>query len=413
MASNDDRADIDHTRKLDAFLVDNEELEALNARLARFNLFRVLNIERAEIRHSHMLAWLLAPRESHGLGSLFLRRFLSRLLMENEGVNVSLTPARVELMQLDDVEVLREWQNIDIVVHSPSGEWCLVLENKIGAKESPAQLTRYRKTIEKEFPGSEIIPVFLTLEGDDPSEEGKDHGYVSLSHKQIMDLVEKIVNQRRSAIPPDQSILIDHYLAVLRRLTMSDPELVALCKAIYQKHREAIDLIFEYGASSRIIDACEEITSEVTEKGMVARTANRVWFLPPEMALFETEFGPGWGFLPKQYPIWWWFYHNKDRGILKLCMEVGPIADPEYRIRLLRRIEEAEFSFWKKGAFRKEAKYTRILNVTSKLPSKDQGEVDDTPEIVGKIARDLWARGWAEGKKIVEVLKECRPEAVS
>jgi hypothetical protein len=31
-------------RKLDAFLVDNEELEALNARLARFNLFRVLNI---------------------------------------------------------------------------------------------------------------------------------------------------------------------------------------------------------------------------------------------------------------------------------------------------------------------------------------------------------------------------------
>lgn len=29
-------------RKLDAFLVDNQELEALNARLAQFNLFRIL-----------------------------------------------------------------------------------------------------------------------------------------------------------------------------------------------------------------------------------------------------------------------------------------------------------------------------------------------------------------------------------
>ncbi len=69
---------------LDAFLVDNQELEQINARLAAFNLFKVLRIERVEIRHSNVLAWLLTPGESHGLGATFLRRFVSRVLMEHD-----------------------------------------------------------------------------------------------------------------------------------------------------------------------------------------------------------------------------------------------------------------------------------------------------------------------------------------
>ena len=43
--------DLDSTvaqRLLDAFLVDNQELELLNARLSAFNLFSVLRIERVE-----------------------------------------------------------------------------------------------------------------------------------------------------------------------------------------------------------------------------------------------------------------------------------------------------------------------------------------------------------------------------
>jgi hypothetical protein len=38
----------DALAKLDAFLVDNEELEELNARLATFDLLHALRIERAE-----------------------------------------------------------------------------------------------------------------------------------------------------------------------------------------------------------------------------------------------------------------------------------------------------------------------------------------------------------------------------
>ena len=106
-------------RHLDSFLVENQELEILNARLSGFNLFDVLRVDKAEIRHSNVLAWLLSPDGSHGLGPIFLRRFLSRLLMESAPENLSHTPSQVELMNLADVEVLREWQHIDVLVRSP------------------------------------------------------------------------------------------------------------------------------------------------------------------------------------------------------------------------------------------------------------------------------------------------------
>lgn len=71
-------------RILDKFLVDNTELEELSAKLAIFNIFGVLRIEEAEIRHSNVMAWLLDPQESHGLGQAFLRRVLSTILLDLE-----------------------------------------------------------------------------------------------------------------------------------------------------------------------------------------------------------------------------------------------------------------------------------------------------------------------------------------
>lgn len=189
---------------------------------------------------------------------------------------------------------------------------------------------------------------------------------------------------------------------------MSDPELVDLCKAIYRKHREAIDLIVEYSATSRVLDASEEKANEIVGKKMVTRTVNRVWFLPGEMALFQTEMDSGWGFLPKPYPVMWWFYYYKYRGKIQLSMEVGPIADPEYRLRLSGKIREAGFSF-SNYAIKKQAKFTRIVSLVHTLPKGDQGEPEDDPEHVAKVAGDMWEKAWADGKKIVEVLRGCRP----
>ena len=158
-------------RALDDFLVDNPELEKLDARLSTFNIFNVLRIARAEIRHSNVLGWLLSPDENHGLGSLFLRRFLTRLLMNNDSGIFKFRPAQIELMDLSDTTVRREWKNIDLLAFSYAGKWCLLIENKIYSKESEGQLLRYLATVREQFSHFEVAPVYLTLEGEDPSDE--------------------------------------------------------------------------------------------------------------------------------------------------------------------------------------------------------------------------------------------------
>ena len=48
------------------------------------NIFSILRIENAEIRHSNMLKWLLDPNENHGLGQAMLGHLLGWLDQEHD-----------------------------------------------------------------------------------------------------------------------------------------------------------------------------------------------------------------------------------------------------------------------------------------------------------------------------------------
>ena len=52
---------------LKIFLLDIDCLDQLDEWTSKFNMFDILKITRAEIRHSNLLAWLLTPYENHGL----------------------------------------------------------------------------------------------------------------------------------------------------------------------------------------------------------------------------------------------------------------------------------------------------------------------------------------------------------
>jgi hypothetical protein len=67
-------------RALEDFWVGNEELDSLEAFLDRFNIFEVIGMAHQELRHSRLLAYLLDPRKDHGLGDLFVKRLLQRVL---------------------------------------------------------------------------------------------------------------------------------------------------------------------------------------------------------------------------------------------------------------------------------------------------------------------------------------------
>lgn len=61
---------------LTAFVVDNPELEQLEAMLADFNIFEAAGLTNQEFRHSRFLSFLLDPRAPHGLDEHFVTRML-------------------------------------------------------------------------------------------------------------------------------------------------------------------------------------------------------------------------------------------------------------------------------------------------------------------------------------------------
>ncbi len=395
----------DTARKaLDAFLVDNAELEKLTARLSQFNLFQVLRAEKTEIRHSNVLGWLLDPKQNHGLDDKFVRRFISRLLLEKDDVDIFLSPAQIELMRFEDLEVYREWKNIDVFVKSDTNKFCLIIENKIKSRESLGQLLKYKGIVEKEYPGFQVIPILLTLEGDDPSEEGQGAGFIALSHTHVLDLLITLTDQYFSRLPDDIRIFMEHYISTLRRLTMQDEELVNLCRSIYRKHRDAIELIVQFGAASKILDSCQDAVSEIIDPVFTVIARNRVWFLPKEMAKHQKPVLSGWKYLPERLPVVWWFQYQKKRGKIQLTMEMGPVENSALRIRLLKKIQDAGFKIGDK-AFREEALFTRISTLTRKLSTNEEGEIDDTDEYLHGLVKSMWEKSWGENSGIVDVFK--------
>jgi hypothetical protein len=91
----------------------DDDLQALEKRIGRFNIFDSLRIAKRELQHSNFLGWLLDPAESHGLGDIFQRAFLADISSRSPTEFAMLGAPGSEEPWLQRIEVRREWQNID------------------------------------------------------------------------------------------------------------------------------------------------------------------------------------------------------------------------------------------------------------------------------------------------------------
>ena len=150
---------------LESFVVDNEDLDKLEAKLAQFNLFEAIGVVRQELRHSNFLAFLLNPSQNHRLDDIFLKRLLKRVLLESDELielkDLKISPIDIDIADFKDAEDRREWKHIDILIHSPGNHLVCAIENKIGSKEHSGQLHRYRETVSKEFGNCRAILIYL------------------------------------------------------------------------------------------------------------------------------------------------------------------------------------------------------------------------------------------------------------
>ena len=231
-------------QKLQELILD-DDLEHLEDLLAEFNLFDVLKVERREPQHSALLGWLLDPKGSHGLRDYFLRRFLSAAAARarDEGI-VGVSPVDVDGWELSDIEVATERHNIDILLVGRDDDFVCLVENKIGATEHSNQLARYLSIVEREYQGLVPFPVFLTPDGNEPDSEADADRYVPVSYEQVAGLIERTLETRGSTTSTSVAGFLEQYARTLRRHVMTTNDNIdALALQIYQKHREAIDLI--------------------------------------------------------------------------------------------------------------------------------------------------------------------------
>jgi len=215
----------------------DDDLNNLDALLNRFNIFKAIGVVHQEILHSNFLSFLLDPSESHKLGDTFLKGFLLNVLAELNAVDFS------------DIEVRREWKYIDILVHSPKNKLVCAIENKIYSQEHSDQLSRYREVVRQAFKDDyRHIFIYLTPSGSRPAKEEDQH-WLSYSYAQVADVIDGICPENSSTINSEVHLLMTHYSRLLRRDIVADSktsEVDILCQTIYQRHKKALDVIYQH-----------------------------------------------------------------------------------------------------------------------------------------------------------------------
>jgi len=347
---------------LEDFLIDNPDLERLEILLGEFNLFEALGVVRQELRHSDFLGFLLDPRQNHGLADSFLTLFLRKAIQASDLTGLPFTALDVTLWDLADTEVRREWKNIDLLILNRSLKLVIIVENKIGSTEHSDQLRRYLDTVRQEFAGWRTAGIYLTPEGEPPSEET----FLPCSYGLVKEAIETLLESRSAVMGPEVRTAVSHYSQLLQRHVVSDSEIAELCQRIYRQHQQALDLIYEH-KPDRAALAYDVLLSVVGQADAVRLdhcTKSYVRFVPREWDLPQLSVGEGW--TPSGRMLLFEF-KNDYRGItLQLQLGPGPLE-----------VREALFQ---------AAQASPLLKPTSKVLNKKWNAIS-----AGRMVPDAWS----------------------
>lgn len=300
-------------KALEQFAVNNIELEQLEVLLSQFNIFEAIGAVRQELRHSDFLAFLLNPQQNHGLGDGLAKRLLQKIFLSVDNSELPVPPIAFDAWDLSQTTVHREWRNIDILLVDDVNQLAIIIENKIDSHEREGQLIKYWDTVNERYKGWKIVGLYLTPEGDAPSDER----YMRVSYGLICEAIQTLATNRLTTIAADVHALMIHYCQMLGRHIVSESEIAKLCRQIYQKHEEALDLIYEHRPDQ------QAILREFLE-GLVKSEQSLI--------LYDDSTKSYIAFAPKEWewvPVLYFEFRNVPDS-LKLILTIGS-GDPAMR----------------------------------------------------------------------------------
>ncbi len=280
----------------------------------RFNVFEALNMVRQEIRHSRFLAFLLNPAESHGLGDKFLRSVL--LAAASNHPNPPVSKLALAIADFSGALVYCERDHFDITVQIPDLRLMFVIENKIDASEREEQLQDYRLLAGQRYNGYKFMGCFLTPKGIDAGDEEwstLNYGVISAELKRLAD------ETPATAV----SLMINHYVELIDKRIMVSEELITACRRIYAQHRNACNLIVQYGQVPVLAEAFQSFQAEYPALNAVTTRSSDIYFVDESWLAnraFQVADTTRW---EASCPVKLWFHLEQKKLFLRL--EVGPV----------------------------------------------------------------------------------------
>jgi hypothetical protein len=190
---------MDHTDGLIHELTEFQRLRNI------FNPFKVLDNAGREETHSRMLAWLLDPHGSHGMGEFFASKFLPLPNGRNADFGELIVEREVQIRD----------GRLDLLVTNPREKFVWAIELKTYSGERENQLSNYREWCEQHKRDREgYIPdyLYVTRYGETP----KDDQWKAIGYECIV----RILSERpalRSACDEGADRFIADYVDALQR----------------------------------------------------------------------------------------------------------------------------------------------------------------------------------------------------
>ena len=229
--------------------LEQAQQEERNRKGENYNLLSILRIEDSELKHSALIANLLAPKGSHGCGDAFLRAFFEIALKGTAYPFESSSPDSCTEHYTGPIAG-DTGGRIDILVESKSSHYGLIIENKIYAGDQDKQLTRYDNYGKKTFGADRYLLVYLTLFGSEASEgstakgNAKEVDYLCLSYAE--DILRWLEQCARLAY--DKPLVresLNQYIQTIKQLTYQDmnQENIQEIIDLAVDHPEVVDIL--------------------------------------------------------------------------------------------------------------------------------------------------------------------------
>jgi len=357
IAAMDTALDGDPLEALEKFIVENDDLPSLEAAIGRFNIFDALNIARVEIRHSNCLSFILDPAESHGQSHLFLKALLMDLLRSAPAASRPLSPIEVDGTDLRGVEVKREWENIDLLITCHQPAFVIAIENKVDSSEHSNQLAKYKATVAKHYSGAKPLFVYLTPNGEEPSEPE----WVAYSYADLFRVLTRVRSTHSGAIGDDVLVFLDHYLNLIGTRFMDDAKITELCERIWKNHRQALQLIFDRvgNPSSGVLAEVEAVIRDDPRWNVFYRASDLVDFVPKDWMQWLPPIGTDKQDHPQSWIVLRFSLYSRS---LDYYVEVRKMQDAELRKSIVDSLIQncSRYGFVRKQAREVTNFYTRV-----------------------------------------------------